>query len=65
MKFRGLSRVLVLVEGALSCMELAVGVVALLGALFWCEVEAEGATRVEEESLIAMLCRRWMGSVVQ
>ena len=43
--------VLVLVGEALSCVE-----VALVGALFWVEVEVEGATRVEEESLMAMLC---------
>ena len=41
-------------EGVLSCVEVEVGVVALVGALSWVEVEVEGATRVEV-LLIAML----------
>ena len=45
---------LVLVEEVLSCVEDEVGVVAFVGALFWVEVEVEGATRVEV-SFIAML----------
>lgn len=43
-----------LVEGALSCVEVEAGVVALTGRLSWVEAEVEEATRVEE-SLIAML----------
>ena len=45
---------LVLVEGASSCVEVEVGVAALVDVLSWVEVEAKGATRVEE-SLIAIL----------
>lgn len=37
------------VEGALFCA-------AAVGALSWVGLEVEGATRVEEESLMAMLC---------
>ena len=45
---------LVFVEGALSCVEVEVGVAALVEVLSSGEVEAEGATRVEK-SLMAIL----------
>lgn len=50
-KFGGVVRVLVLVlvDGAFSCVEFDVRLVLLTGALSWVEVEVEGATRVEEE----------------
>ncbi len=52
-KLWGVSWAVGLVEGVVSCVEVEVGVVALVGALSWVEVEVEGATRVEV-SLIAM-----------